>query len=133
MSTIDRAAAVLAQFFDNEGGMTAVDEAYEGDCTGLAEALADAGLLAPDLPEHNATLEDECAWEVWPLNEAEKYTVGAAIRPQADLNNEPDKPLCIYAFEKSGTTLLDTPATIAEVQELALVMLAAANHAKGEE
>lgn len=46
-----RAAHAIAEFFDAEGGMTAVDEAYEGDCTGIAEVLADAGLLMPDLPE----------------------------------------------------------------------------------
>ena len=54
MSTnIDRAAEVLADWADNEGGLSAIDRDYDGDLTGGVEALADANppLLMPDLPE----------------------------------------------------------------------------------
>lgn len=49
-TNIDRAAEVLIHWADSLGGMAAIERDYDGDLTGGAEALADAGLLAPDLP-----------------------------------------------------------------------------------
>lgn len=51
MTNIDRAAEVLIHWADSLGGLAAIERDYDGDLTGGAEALADAGLLMPDLPE----------------------------------------------------------------------------------
>lgn len=51
MTNQERAAEVLIDWADSEGGLTAIDDDYGGDMTGAAEALADAGLLMEDLPK----------------------------------------------------------------------------------
>ena len=55
MTNIDSAAEVLIHWADSLGGMAAIERDYDGDLTGGAEALADAGLLMPDLPEPDNT------------------------------------------------------------------------------
>ncbi|ESU57457.1 hypothetical protein [Corynebacterium ulcerans] len=51
MNNLERAEQVMSEYVDSVGGLTNLDEEYCGVLDGLAEALADAGLLMPDLPE----------------------------------------------------------------------------------
>lgn len=73
MTNIDRAAELLIHWADSEGGLSAIDRDYDGDLTGGAEALADAGLLAPDLPEPTDPGIPE--WEM-PSNDHHAVSVG---------------------------------------------------------
>ncbi|BDV25263.1 hypothetical protein CULCOIPH002_06160 [Corynebacterium ulcerans] len=51
MNNLERAEQVMSEWVDSFGGLTNLDEEYGGALDGLAEALAEAGLLMPDLPE----------------------------------------------------------------------------------
>lgn len=100
-TNIDRAAEVLADWADSEGGLASIDRDYDGDMAGASEALADATppLLMPDLPEttHDGT------WEL---------PSGESIRVSRN-------------GIQAGTT-----RTPAEARSYALALLAAANYAE---
>lgn len=51
MNNLERAEQVMYEWVDHFGGLTNLAEEYGGALDGLAEALAEAGLLMPDLPE----------------------------------------------------------------------------------
>lgn len=51
MNNLERAEQVMSEYVDAFGGLTNLDEECGGALDGLAEALKDAGLLMPDLPE----------------------------------------------------------------------------------
>lgn len=51
MNNRERAEQVMYGWVDSFGGLVNLDEEYGGALDGLAEALAEAGLLMPDLPE----------------------------------------------------------------------------------
>lgn len=110
MTNIDRAAEVLSDWADSEGGLASIDRDYDGDLTGGAEDLADAGLLIPDLPEPTR----------WKQNE------------------EPEWDACettISPVGYEGRVLVEEEydrweASSANIRALALALLAAADYAE---
>lgn len=62
MNNLERAKRLLGCWVDHFGGLESFVDEHGGSLDGLAEALKDAGLLMPDLPE----LDSEGGWaEGW--------------------------------------------------------------------
>ena len=53
MSNFEKASNLASEWVESMGGLEAVRHDYRSDLSGLIQALDDAGLLAPDLPEVN--------------------------------------------------------------------------------
>lgn len=108
MSTLDKAARVIDQW---------TQEGYElnhavGSPHAIAERLADAGLLAPALPEPASS-----GWVVeTPLVGKVALGVGAKV-----------------ALLPQGTKFQETHITPTAARELAYALLAAANYSEGNE
>lgn len=111
MTNIDRAAEVLADWADSEGGLSDIDRDYDGDLTGGAEALADATppLLMPDLPD---PVTDNDGWVLWDSSSV------------TEAGYHPEKGLWTY---DDGRMVQDSPERLREV---ACIYLAAADYAE---
>lgn len=106
MSNQDRAAKVI----DRHG----FDPCREPEC--IAQDLADAGLLAPDLPEPTLSFDD--GTKAWLVKDDEVHDIAAT-----------------YIFD--GEILLRTAAgrvkgAPAKMRKIGLALLAATNHAEDE-
>lgn len=125
MSTIDRAAEVIAlaladdadvSIFGNYNDITAVSEAtLDGayDLTAVARALADAGILAPDLPQPT--------WEhtdIWVVDDLEIEAIGDSVN--LEWSDETD--------DMRGSTTRSLKLD----RRMALAILAASNRTKEE-
>lgn len=122
MSTIDKAAKVIDRW---------TQEGYElnsavGSPHAIAERLADAGLLAPDLPEPNFLTEYETEWDT--LNgyvnvENGLITVSHDERTEDDTTEQRKR-----LDADPGEIIITNPA---EAEYLGHLIIAAANAAEG--
>ena len=63
MSNFERSCKLASEWVDSMGGLEAVRHDYGSDLSGLMQALEDAGLLMPDVPEPDS--HDEHGWPKW--------------------------------------------------------------------
>lgn len=119
MTNIERAAEVLADWADSLGGLSAIDRDYDGDLTGGAEALADAGLLAPDLPAPDYTGSITAWMDDDPvLTVTEHSILGVSL---------------ISEINEQGTGAAEINLTVEGARDLAAALLAAAAWAEKHE
>lgn len=104
MSNLEKAEYVLYQWADSLGGLESIDREYGGAMDGAAQALAAEGLLAPDLPEPDGGS--------WHTRSHTTTTASNGLVHLVDL----------------GRNIALTPT---EARDLALALMAAANHAEG--
>lgn len=113
MTNIDKAAALLHQ---RSKGLLGVDsDAARRACQEHAQALADAGLLAPDLPEPSNIIEED-------EEGGDKRICWSA--PGCDIELVPGEMIVTYEHQAGHE--------IANAHQIALALLAAANHAEEE-
>ncbi|WP_288855642.1 hypothetical protein [uncultured Corynebacterium sp.] len=108
MTNIDRAAYIIAAAVGDDMLTHAA-----------AQDLADAGLLAPDLPEPGRAWRDDDAPLIWHVPERND-------RLAATVDERPTHPT--IGLEDDNRVLKHLTAT--EARALALALLAAANHAR---
>ena len=63
MSNFEKSCKLASEWVDSMGGLEAVRHDYGSDLSGLMQALEDAGLLMPDMPEPDS--HDEHGWPEW--------------------------------------------------------------------
>lgn len=64
MSNLDKANEVASKWVESMGGLEAIRHDHGSDLSGLMQALDDAGLLMPDLPEPTKlNRRNEPIWE----------------------------------------------------------------------
>ena len=110
MSNFEKASNLASKWVESMGGLEAVRHDYRSDLSGLIQALDDAGLLAPDLPE------------------PEVICPGSRTKFWFDEN--------IYAHEGSGKVRVivdDARFPVDEAREHALSVLAACEYAEKEQ
>ena len=62
MSNLDKANSVAHEWVESMGGLEAIRHDHGSDLSGLMQALDDAGLLMPDLPDKDFAHSHEMAW-----------------------------------------------------------------------
>lgn len=129
MNSIDKAVQVIYdevnQTWERGEILTTAGEAER-----LANALADAGLLAPDLPTPTKIEDDECCWDKTHTHLAYDYQTGAEkkIKVPGGVTVIQDENAEVWLDVDYGIHSL-TPD---EARSLGLALLAAAKHTKGE-
>lgn len=110
MTNIDKAAALLHQ---RSKGLLGVDsDAARRACQEHAQALADAGLLAPDLPEPSNIIEEDGEKRIcW-------------YPPGCDIELVPGEMIVTYEHQAGHE--------IEHAHQIGLALLAATNHAEEE-
>ena len=63
MSNFKKANKLASEWIDSMGGLESVRHDYGSNLSGLIQALDDAGLLMPDMPEPDS--HDEHGWPEW--------------------------------------------------------------------
>ena len=107
MSNFDKASNLASEWVDSMGGLDNVSYLYGDDVSGLVQAIHDAGLLMPDLPD------------------PEVIRPGSRMKFWFDEN--------IYAREGSGKVRViadDAHFSVDEAREHALSVLAACEYAE---
>ena len=110
MSNLEKASNLASEWVDSMGGLDNISYLYGDDVSGLVQAIHDAGLLMPDLPEPDV------------------------IRPGSRTKFWFDEN--IYAYEGSGKVRVivdDARFPVDEAREHALSVLAACDYAETEE
>ncbi|PZO98351.1 MAG: hypothetical protein DI609_10930 [Corynebacterium urealyticum] len=127
MTNYDRAVQVIYdeanQMWERGEILTAAGEAER-----LANALADAGLLAPDLPTPTKIEDDECCWDKTHTHLAYDYQTGAEkkIKVPGGVTVIQDEDAEAWLDVDYGIHSL----ALDEARSLGLALLAAANHAE---
>ena len=112
MSNVERAADVIYDTLNGQYG----DFRFPTDA---AQALADAGLLAPDLPEPQRAWDDDEAPLMWKITD-DFNSLAVVI-----VERLPDTPVQLETFNTVAKRL-----TIEQARRAAHALLAAANHAE---
>jgi len=129
MTNYDRAVQVIYdeanQMWERGEILTAAGEAER-----LANALADAGLLAPDLPTPTKIEDDECCWDKTHTHLAYDYQTGAEkkIKVPGGVTVIQDEDAEAWLDVDYGIHSL----ALDEARSLGLALLAAANYSQGE-
>lgn len=125
MNSIDKAVQVIYdevnQTWERGEILTTAGEAER-----LANALADAGLLAPDLPTPTKIEDDECCWDKTHTHLAYDYQTGAEkkIKVPGGVTVIQDENAEVWLDVDYGIHSL----ALDEARSLGLALLAAANH-----
>ena len=129
MTNLDQAAQVIYdevnQTWERGEILTTAGEAER-----LANALADAGLLAPDLPTPTKIEDDECCWDKTHTHLAYDYQTGAEkkIKVPGGVTVIQDEDAEAWLDVDYGIHSL----ALDEARSLGLALLAAANYSQGE-
>jgi hypothetical protein len=127
MNSIDKAVQVIYdevnQTWERGEILTTAGEAER-----LANALADAGLLAPDLPTPTKIEDDECCWDKTHTHLAYDYQTGAEkkIKVPGGVTVIQDEDAEVWLDVDYGIHSL----ALDEARSLGLVLLAAANYSE---
>ena len=114
MSNLDKANSVAHEWVESMGGLEAIRHDHGSDLSGLMQALDDAGLLMPDLPEPEVRHLEEVNTDVlaWKSDHIE---VG------------------VYKNRIAMDDPIDSGMTPDESRRLALALLAACEYAEKEQ
>lgn len=129
MNSIDKAVQVIYdevnQTWERGEILTTAGEAER-----LANALADAGLLAPDLPTPTKIEDDECCWDKTHTHLAYDYQTGAEkkIKVPGGVTVIQDENAEVWLDVDYGIHSL----ALGEARSLGLALLAAAQYAEEE-
>lgn len=127
MNSIDKAVQVIYdevnQTWERGEILTTAGEAER-----LANALADAGLLAPDLPTPTKIEDDECCWDKTHTHLAYDYQTGAEkkIKVPGGVTVIQDENAEVWLDVDYGIHSL----ALGEARSLGLALLAAANYSE---
>ena len=80
MSNFEKASNLASEWVHSMGGLDNISYLYGDDVSGLVQAIHDAGLLMPDLPEPDSY--DEHGWPVYGETE---YTTHFSKHPCKDI------------------------------------------------
>lgn len=127
MSNKERAAALLTpnnehcqRVHKGEGGYPCMFCEYNAETA--ADMLADAGLLAPDLPEPGRAWDDDEAPLMWKITDG--FNALAVVVDE----RLPETPVQLETFNQVVKRL-----TVKQARRAACALLAAANEAEGEQ
>lgn len=127
MNSIDKAVQVIYdevnQTWERGEILTTAGEAER-----LANALADAGLLAPDLPTPTKIEDDECCWDKTHTHLAYDYQTGAEkkIKVPGGVTVIQDENAEVWLDVDHGIHALNPD----DARSLGLALLAAANYSE---
>lgn len=118
MSNLNKANNLASEWVESMGGLEAIRHDHGSDLSGLMQALDDAGLLAPDLPEPYPYSGEVPCWYEGAFRAGISSTFGGQ-KPNVTFTN----------LEPGGVVHMDSESA----RELAHALLAAAEHAEKEQ